>query len=311
MSRVDLDRSKGSRGNVVNQTPGVLTESGPGGEGKSKKMNKRVFQSLPLAALACVLAIAPGNTYATAIIASGTGTGPGSGNVSLANMAGTFVGVAGGANPCLDFGFPAACQTTTGIQDAVSSMDTTNFTSGSTAADTIRDVFLFGALPVVDFETVASPLSGGVVNFNLTSIITPPTPVGNNCTTFSPSAVCAPGSGSPLILTQEGSSQVNVTFSVDLAAYTGTSATGSTPYLGIFSTNLSGSLPTMTGNPFSGTADTIPDILGFIGDGGTITSTWSAQESAITATPEPLSFFLLGSGLVGLSLLGRHRRARS
>jgi len=309
MSKLSLGRSQGSRGNVVDQTPGVLTSSGSGVEGKSK-MNRRFFQSLPLAALASVLAIAPGNIYATPIIVSGVGTGPGSGNVSLANMAGTFVGVAGGANPCLDFGFPAACQTTAPIQDAVSSMDTTNFVSGSTAADTIKDVFLFGPLPVVDFETVQSPLAGGMVQFNLTSIVTPATPVGNNCSTFSPSAVCAPGGGSPLILTQEGSSQVNVTFSVDLAAYTGTSATGTTPYLGVFSTNLSGSLPTMAGNPFSGAADTIPDILGFIGDGGTITSTWSAQESALSAVPEPLSFVLLGSGLVGLSLLGRCRRTR-
>jgi len=292
---------------------GVPKSSGSEGEGQLK-MKKKLLQSLPLAALASFLAIAPGNIYATPIIVTGIGTGPGSGNLSLANMAGTFVGVGGGVNPCLDFGYPAACQTVTGIQDSVSTMDTTSFTSGSTAADTIKDVFLLGALPVVDFETVQSPLAGGVVNFDLTSIVTPATPVGNNCTTYASNAVCSPGGGSPFILTQEGTAQnpqVNVTFSVDLAAYTGTSATGTTPYIGIFSTNLSGTLPVTAGNPFSGAADTIPDVLQFIADGGTITSTWSAQESAITGTPEPLSFFLLGSGLVALSLLGRWKSTRS
>jgi hypothetical protein len=284
----------------------TLLGSEPENGGKSKMLAKRaVTLSLPITAVAIALAIVPGTMSAAPIIITTTGSGPGSGNVSLANMPGSLLGVSGGANPCIDFGYPAPCQSTTGIQDAVSSLDTTNFTSGTSPLDTIKDLFLAGPTPLTAFETVASPLPGGVVTFDLLSLIAP-MPSTNNCVSASVGTQCVP-TGSPLLLTQTTATQVNVQLTANLAGYTGTSATGTTAYTAIFSTSLSGTLPTMAGNPFSGAPDTIPNILAFIGSGGTITSTWQAQESPNPVIPEPFSFVLLGSGLVTLSLIGRRR----
>jgi hypothetical protein len=174
------------------------------------------------------------------------------------------------------------------------------FTSGSTPQDTIKDLPAGVLLPLVDFETIQSPLPGGVVFFDLTAINIPAVPAGNNCTTFALNAICTPGGGSPFTLIQTSATQVSINFSVLMSAYTGTSASGTTPYQGIFTTQLSGSLP-------NGLPDTIPNILNFIAGGGVITSTWSASESPLGTVPEPYSFALVGVGLIGLSFLRRRR----
>jgi hypothetical protein len=262
-------------------------------------IKRAIFSGLSLTVLAfAALAIAPGTASATAISITSI-SGAGSGLFSINNLTATMVGV---SNSCIDFGYPAACQTATGIPDSVTSTDPTNFTSGSTASDTIKDLPAAVLLPLVDFQTVQSPLSGGEVFFDLTGFTIPG--AFGNCTTFALNASCNPGGGSPFILTQNSANQVTVGFAVTEIAYTGTSTSGSTPYDNIFTTQLSGELP--NGNP-----DTIPNILNYIStSGNTITSTWSASESPVVA-PEPLSFVLFGSGLAGLALFGRRRRSRS
>jgi PEP-CTERM motif len=59
-------------------------------------------------------------------------------------------------------------------------------------------------------------------------------------------------------------------------------------------------------------AQTTAAGLGPIGQGGTIKSTWSVTESPTTSstppTPEPISFVLFGSGLVGVALYSRRFR---
>jgi hypothetical protein len=177
-------------------------------------------------------------------------------------------------NMCINWGTPAPCQTITGVGDTVSGSDNTVFTVGSGAAngDTILDLPAGVATPLVGFETVQSPLPGGIVTFDLINIVVPASPAVNNCTAFALGAVCSPGGGSPFLLVQTSTIQVSISFSLNAIAYTGSSATGSTPYNAIFTTQLSGTLP-------NGAAVTIPNILFFIAGGGTITTTWSATES--------------------------------
>jgi hypothetical protein len=203
-------------------------------------------------------------------------------------------------NTCINWAYPAACQNTTGIQDAISSGDPLAFTSGSTASDTIKDLLTSEILPLTDFETIQSPLAGGIVNFDLESIFIPG--AFGNCASSSIGTSCNPGGGSPFDLLQDTANEVTVTFSVSMDAYTGSIATGFTPYVGIFSTNLSGNIPG-TSLPF-----TVPNILTFIAGGGTITSTWSAQESA--TVPEPSTMVLLGAGLLFVGSATRLRRRR-
>jgi hypothetical protein len=256
-----------------------------------QKMLKKV--TITAAALAASIFV-PGYLQATSIPIGGGGI------LQISNLPGQLVGVIG---TCINWGIPAACQTTTGISDSVSGSDPADFIFPSTG--TIKDLPAGVATPLVDFETVESPLPGGTVFFDLTGIVIPG-PFGD-CSSAALNNSCNPGGGSPFDLLQVTADQVSVSFSVDEIAYTGTSATGSTPYDGIFTTQLSGDLPTVAGNPFSGDADTIPDILDFFAAGGAITATWSATESP-AAIPEPMSFVLLGSGLVGMALWSRRSR---
>jgi len=228
-------------------------------------------------------------------------------------MTGTLVGV---TNACINWGFPAACSSSTAVQDSVSGQDTAVFTIGSTASDTIKDLPA-GIVPpaLVDFMTVQSPLAGGVVHFDLTSIVVPALPAGNNCTVFALSAICNPGGGSPFLLTQQTSNEVGIQFSTVEEAYTGTSGTGynaATVYDSIFTTQLSGCLVALVNGlcPSPSDVPTIPNVLAFIAGGGTVTATWSATQTPVptSTTPEPMSFLLLGSGLMGISWLGRRYR---
>jgi hypothetical protein len=218
--------------------------------------------------------------------------------MQINNLTGTLVGV---SNACINWNSAAPCTNPPGaVQDTVSGQDPSVFTVGT---GTIKDLPAGVVTPLVDFMTAQSPLPGGVVHFDLTSIFIPALPAGNNCTVFALSAICNPGGGSPFLLTQNSANQVGISFSTVENAYTGTSASGVTVYDSIFTTQFSGNLP-------NGQTDTIPNILLFIAGGGTVTATWSGTQSPVPPVPEPLSSVLLGIGLVGVSLL-RRRRFRS
>ena len=257
------------------------------------RVPQALYQKVTITALALgVLAIAPSQASATPVPLGGGGV------LNISNLVGTLVGV---SNSCINWGYPNPCSVNTAVPDSVSGSDPSLFTVGTTG--TIKDLPIGVVLPLVDFQTVIGPL--GVVHFDLTAIQTPATPAGNNCSTFALSAICAPGGGSPFTLFQQSANQVGISMAMSENAYLNTSGTGTTPYNAIFTTQLSGNLS-------NGQAVTIPNILSLIGGGGTITATWSATESPLSAVPEPSQFFLLGSGLVGLGLWkSRQRSARS
>jgi len=264
--------------------------------GGTKAMTK-FPNRLRLVAVAAALAIGSSNLWAEALL-----TGSMGGGLNLSNMTGALVGV---TSACINwqYNIDTTCQTATGVQDSVSGTDTTLFAVGSTATDTIKDIPAGVATPLVDFETVAGGSGGaGEVFFDLTSVTIPG--AFGNCASGAVNNSCNAGGGSPFILTQNTSNQVTVSFSASLDGYTGTSATGTTPYSAVFSTTFSGTLA-------NGMPDTIPNILNYVATGGVLQSTWSAAESPVpsSGTPEPMTFVLLGSGLVGLSVV-RKRRSR-
>ena len=158
-----------------------------------------------------VLAIAP-NASATPIPLGGGAV------LNISNLVGTLVGM---SNTCINWGYPAACSINTSVQDSVSGSDPAIFTTGSTPLDTIKDLPTGFSVPVVDFETVQSPLPGGVVHFDLTSLVVPG--AFGNCSSSAVNNACNPGGGSPFTLIQETPTQVGILLAINANAYTGTS----------------------------------------------------------------------------------------
>lgn len=85
---------------------------------------------------------------------------------------------------------------------------------------------------------------------------------------------------------------VSVSFSANGIGYTGTSATGSTPYTFSWSSQF--------------TNETIPDLINKANAGSIVDSvSFTASPQAV---PEPAGFLLVGLGLLGVSTLGRRMR---
>lgn len=155
--------------------------------------------------------------------------------------------------------------------------------------------------------------SNGII-FDITNILGSPNPYCSTVDTTQGGVACAPGPGpSPFTLTNgpgplpggKGVAQsVGIQFSIFARGYTGGASTGSTPYVGIFTTQIA--------------AQDAQDILNQLASNsgtGFFTHAYSASFSPRTTTdtftPEPGSFTLLVSGLslFAAPLVKRLRRA--
>jgi hypothetical protein len=220
--------------------------------------------SLALAAVALtVLVMGPTNASAKALNLSG-------GGVLNAANAGT---AAGGKQvavtttpPCISFAGVTPCATPA----AITPIKTQSFDPMFGSTGTIKDVA--NTFPVVGFKTAALTVAGGPAIFDLINI---PAPTGfPACTFTTTSGSCSTGT---FILSQVAPNEVFITFTTTEIGYTGASATGFTPYIGVFTTQLSGSLA-------NGAAVNIGNILIYQSTGGAIKSTWSATESPVPFT---------------------------
>lgn len=244
------------------------------------RLTTKAFRELAIVLATAGLLSVPAPIYATPIPLGGGGV------LQITGRAGDLMGI---SNACINWESGTTCTNPPGsFQYAVSGQDPSVFTNGSTALDSIKDLPAGVVTPLVDFLTAQSPLPGGVVHFDLISLVIPAVPVGNNCVAFALSAVCDPGGGSPFVLFQQTANQITISFSATEQAYTGTSGVNynaATGYNSIFTTQLSGLLP-------NGHTVTIPNVLTFIAGGGTVTATWSATASPASPTgvgPSPLT----------------------
>jgi hypothetical protein len=153
---------------------------------------------------------------------------------------------------------------------------------------------IVGPDSIVDFAI----FNGGTtspIHFDLTTVVAG---LGTNaaCATNTIGLECTP-TNSPFTLIQ-GPSGVAVLLELDGISYGGTSASGSSPTVGLFTTQV-----TVPG--------TVTGILNLLGTGGTVTGqSYSASFTATPAptTPEPGTSLLFGTGLIGLGLMVRRLR---
>jgi len=230
---------------------------------------------------------------------------PDNGVVQFSNLTGALVGVTTVPTPCINWSGGSTCAGATHLDEDTSSSN--DFTSGATAADTIKDISTLG--PVVLFQTAqagsADGGSGATVNFDLVSIVLPNGGAGFGTCNNAANTSCNPA-GSPFTLAEDGSGDVTLSFTALLEAYTGTSASGETPYKEIFTTQFTSAL--IGTGPCNGLAPSETNILSCEGGGGTIDASWSSTAGPNVPEPGTSAMMLLAGG--SLVLLSRLRRPR-
>jgi hypothetical protein len=158
---------------------------------------------------------------------------------------------------------PDACNNVPNTFTVNAPVDTTVFGAVGTTG-MIQDIPAPPAL-ITDFMTVPGPL--GTVHFDLTSVVVP---TQIPCPPATIPGTCAVGD---FIFTANTPNSTSVAFTVMARAYTGTSATGFTPYVITFT------------SPFSDRS--ITDLIVTVAAGGTITNSVSFTASPVAPPPGP------------------------
>ncbi|MCU1257892.1 MAG: hypothetical protein JWO80_777 [Bryobacterales bacterium] len=156
---------------------------------------------------------------------------------------------------------------------------------------------IVGAKNVVSFMTFANG-----VTFDLTNIPLAGTPTCSSVDPTQGGVSCVPGASGFRLTNGPGTgpngtgtaTSVGIQFTVGLNGYTGTSASGFTPYIGIFTTQVAGQ-----------NAQDVLNTLAAGGGTGIFVHSYSGSFSPAAAIPEPASLLLMGAGLLGFSVIGR------
>jgi hypothetical protein len=107
---------------------------------------------------------------------------------------------------------------------------------------------------------------------------------------------CTPSATSGVTIVQITATQVSISLAGSGIAYTGSSASGSSAAVVSFSSQ----------NNIPGT---ITSILQAVNSPGGFTNSVSATYDTASSVPEPMTFSMLGVGLLGLGLFRRHKRS--
>jgi hypothetical protein len=237
-----------------------------------------MLPALGLSAFACVFLA--GSASATTIISGSTVNITGGVTVTptMINFAPTFVGVPN-----------------TVAQPTEQTGSFLGVTGGT--IQTLTGPPLTGAVSVIDFIT----FTGGAapVMFDLTTV-QPGVGTLAACSSSALGSLCTPA-GSPFTLLQAATNAVTVSLTLDGNSYTGTSASGTSATVGSFTTQF-----TVLG--------TIPAVLAALVSPGGVSTSYSANFVATNPAPVPepstSAYLLFGSGLIGLSFVGRRRFQR-
>jgi hypothetical protein len=207
------------------------------------------------------------------------------------------------ANTCINFfngNTPDACDSSGGNTFFNSGPSDTSIFTLDTSTGTIKDL-QFGSPPPTSFLTQTGPL--GTVIFDLETVVPSALPV---CTANQASGACSAGvftltqqdvSGSNCPAGYSQCGHVGVAFAFTADAYTGTLASGFTPYQINFTSQFNN--------------ETIGDLVARASNPTGIYNSVSFTANPSSGVPEPAGFVLIGAGLVGLGLMGRRLRSRA
>jgi len=133
---------------------------------------------------------------------------------------------------------------------------------------------------------------GTSLDFVLDPFTPPVTTNGTDCAGTPTGGTCVAAAGSPFVLENLGGGNTAVALTA-------------------FGTVLDGGVTSTWSGSFSTQLNMTPaEIQSTIFGGGSITSTYAAQ-FAVTAVPEPATFFMIGIGLAALGMTAKRNKARS
>jgi hypothetical protein len=193
----------------------------------------RARRSLRMAAIFGALVVGPVGVFATALPITDNGI------LMFSNLPGLPFGITSTV-PYINWGGGSTCVPGTTHPMAVSGFSNLFLAPSS---GTIQDLPALPPPTLTNFLTVsgAGALIGQTIHFDLASVpVNGPSNVGN-CASNAPLNSCAPAFSPFTLLEDITGTQVTILFSVLMNAYTGTSASGITPYRAVFSLNQSGS----------------------------------------------------------------------